>query len=116
MKIVVEGTPYEYDPNRLSVNEGIEMEKVTGLAWADLQRGLGVMQPVAVKGLVWLLKRRAGESPDWSTLDFEMGAFDVEDDPAPEVAPGPKEAADAPLVSEASGISTSDCSATRSAA
>lgn len=107
MKITVEGTAYDYDPSRLGMREGMELERVTGMSFDEIQRGLGTMRPAAVGALIYLLKRRAGEEVDWSTLDFDILSIQVEDDPEP---PGPTEAADErPQDSAATAPSTSAC-------
>lgn len=87
MRITVEGKTYQHDENRLNVSEAILLEQLTGMTFMQWQEGLGAMSPLAMKGLVYLIKVRAGEQPDWLSLDFNMAAIDVQEDEAVEVPP-----------------------------
>lgn len=91
MKVTVDGTVYEYDPTRLMLTEAIEVQEKTGLNLKRWQLGLEEMDAFAIKALVYLLKKRAGESPDWQRLDFDIAGLDIEDDEIPD--PPPAEAA-----------------------
>ena len=82
MKITVDGTAYDFDSDQLSVREAFvifDQTKMTITAW---QQGLGEGNPYAMAALVFLLKRRAGEQVDWTTLDFNLSAIEVEGDDA----------------------------------
>lgn len=83
MKITVEGKTYEHDPNRLLNSEAITVKRLTSMTIPEWQTGLDGDDPEAVKALVFLLKRRAGEDPDWNTLDFDHAqlTFDGDDRP-----------------------------------
>jgi hypothetical protein len=89
MKVTVDGSTYDYDANRLMVSEAMEIQEKTGLNLRRWNEGLQEMDARAVKGLIYLLKRRAGETVDWASLDFDIGTLDMSDDePA---AASPKE-------------------------
>lgn len=90
MKIKVDGQDYEYDENRLMLTEAMEIQEKTGLNLKRWQAGLSEMDAYAVKALLYLLKKRAGESPDWQTLDCNIAAIDFGDDEEP-ASPTPAE-------------------------
>lgn len=83
MKIIVHGQAYDYDAARLQVNEAILIHQLTGLNLQKWQAGLGDMDPYAVKALVWLIKRRAGEQVEWEALDFDLGSVELADAEVP---------------------------------
>lgn len=89
MKVKVEGVTYDYDASRLLISEAMEVKQRVGMNLTTWQQGLADLDPAAVKMLVFLLKRRAGEQPDWETLDFDLGGMEMLDD-EPEVETGPK--------------------------
>jgi hypothetical protein len=84
VKVTVDGQVYEYDPSRLMLTEAIEVQEKTGLNLKRWQAGLEEMDAFAVKALVYLLKKRAGETPDWATLDFDLASLDIDDEPPPD--------------------------------
>lgn len=83
MKITVDGKTYDHDANRLPVSEAILLGQLTGMTFKAWQTGLAEMDPVALKGLVYLIKLRAGERPDWASLDFDIASLEVADDEVP---------------------------------
>lgn len=88
MKVIVDGTKYDYDATRLLISEAMEVKQRTGMNMQAWQQGLADIDPYAVKALVFLLKKRAGERPDWDTLDFDLGGLEMVEDEVPD---GPKE-------------------------
>ena len=80
-------------------SEAAFVQKKTGLRLFAWQAGLNTFDAEAIKGLVYLCKRRAGEQVDWDSLDFNLAGVEFIPDPD-EVAeePAPKE--DGPLESE----------------
>lgn len=83
MKIKIDGKTYDHDANRLPVSEAIVISQLTGMTFQKWQAGLSQMDPVAVKALVYIVKLRAGEKPDWISLDFDLASMEVEDDAVP---------------------------------
>lgn len=95
MKIQVGDTIYDHEPNRLLNSDAILVKRRTGMTIPEWQQGLQDDDPEAIKALVFLLKQKAGENPDWDTLDFDHGDLDYLSD-GPVEQPAPKE--DAPEV------------------
>lgn len=91
MRIIVEGTSYDFDMKKLLVSEAIFIQEKTGLKFRAWQTALTEGDALATKCLVYILKWRAGESPDWNVLDFDLGSIEAEDETEVE-EPGPKEA------------------------
>ena len=89
-----DGTRYAFDPNRMSVLEGIELKKFTGLTFMEWIGELEKFDAEAFRFLVWVSLCRDGKRPDgkYSAFDFDMaavmGTFEVESD-EPEVEPDP---------------------------
>jgi hypothetical protein len=100
MKVTVDGQVYEFDQGTLLVSEAMDIQSKTvgtpghpnGLRLVAWQRGLNELDAFAVRALVYLLKKRAGENPDWDTIEFNLAAleFDDEDEDEPEIE-APKE-------------------------
>lgn len=95
MKVKVDGKTYEHDRTSLLINDAIQVKRQTGMTIPEWQVGLVRDDPDALKALVFLLKQRAGEDPDWDSLDFDFAGLEFIPDEAPEDEPGPKDAAPA---------------------
>ena len=94
MKINVDGQVYDYDERRLLNSELAFIQKKTGLKFEQWQQGLTELDAFATRALVYVLKKRAGEEPDWDALDFNMlEIFDTDEDEDVEAVEAPKEAA-----------------------
>jgi hypothetical protein len=84
VKVTIDGQVYDYQADRLMLTEAMEIQEKTGLNLRRWQQGLSEMDAYAVKALAYLLKKRAGETPDWDTLDFDLAGLDIDDeDPDP---------------------------------
>lgn len=84
MKISVDGTTYEYDPGKLMLSEARQLQAATGQTLAQWQRGLTELDADSVAGLVWLLRRRAGENGlQYADVEFDLGSFEANDDADP---------------------------------
>lgn len=94
MKVLIDGQAYEYDNARLLFSEAAFVQKKTGMKLPQWQRGLEEQDAFAVAGLVYILRKRAGEQPDWDTLEFDMATLEIIPDES-EQETGPKEAAPA---------------------
>lgn len=92
MKVKVDGTEYEYDASKLLFSEAAFVQKKTGMKIQEWQQGLAEMDAFALAGLIYILRKRAGESPDWDTLEFDIASLEwvADDDEVEE--PAPKEA------------------------
>lgn len=93
MKLRVDGKVYEHDPNRLLNSEARLVKRLVGMTIPEFQDGLGADDPDALAALVFIVKQRAGEDPDWDTLDFDHTTLAFVDDAAEVSEPAPKEAA-----------------------
>jgi hypothetical protein len=92
VKVKVGEQTYEHNRNSLLNSDAVTVKRQTGMTVPEFQQGLVDDDPDAVKALVFLLKRRAGEDPDWETLDFDHADLEYLPDEQVE-EPGPKEAA-----------------------
>jgi hypothetical protein len=70
----------DFDDNRLLNTEAIALRKVSGLTVDEFLRGISEFEPVALTVLVWLARRRAGETDlRFSDVEFDMGTtFDID--------------------------------------
>ncbi|MBI1757975.1 MAG: hypothetical protein HYR62_01885 [Actinobacteria bacterium] len=70
----------DFDDNRLLNTEAIALRKVSGLTVDEFLHGISEFDPVALTVLVWLARRRAGESDlRFSDVEFDMGVtFDLD--------------------------------------
>lgn len=93
MKVVVDGKTYEFEQEKLLYSEIAFIQKRTGLKLQDWQQGLAEMDAFALGGLVYILRKRAGEQPDWDTLDFDVASLEIVGEET-DGEPAPKE--DAP--------------------
>lgn len=69
IKLTVEGIVYEVDDGRMLIAEARELKKLTGLSVPKFWEGVNEVDADAVAGLVFLAKRRAGETLRFSDLD-----------------------------------------------
>ena len=88
-----EGDSYEFDPNRMSVLEGIELKKVTGYTFIEWVSELEKFDAEAFRYLLWLTLSRAGKRPSgrYSEFDFDMpsvmATFAVDEEPEADPTP-----------------------------
>lgn len=75
MTFDIDGKPYEFDQNKLALAESIMVHEESGLTIADFNTGLQNMHPLALKSMVWLAKRRAGEAVRYKDIEFDVIAF-----------------------------------------
>ncbi|MFB7595761.1 hypothetical protein [Streptomyces sp. NPDC056160] len=87
VKLTVEGTEYEYDGDRLLVAEARELKTYTGFTPPKWLAALDDQDPDALAFMIYLAKKRAGESLRFSDLDtldyadFDMEFLDADDEP-----------------------------------
>lgn len=72
MYLTVNGKRYDYDANKMSVNEAILVLERTGLGVKAFMGALKELDPRAFKAVVYLTLSRAGERPVWDELDFDL--------------------------------------------
>jgi hypothetical protein len=68
---------YVFDRDELRFKEVVEIEKATGLSFAEWQQELGRLSIMALGGLLHMLRKRAGVPSDFETMDFRAAEFDV---------------------------------------
>ncbi|WP_406168880.1 hypothetical protein [Streptomyces sp. NBC_00996] len=77
IKLTVEGLVYEFDQERLLLAEARELKTFTGLTPPRWAAGIDEQDPDSVQGLIYLAKKRAGETLRWSDLD-QLDFADIE--------------------------------------
>lgn len=119
IKLTVEGTEYEWDSDRLLVAEARELKTYTGFTPPRWLAALDEQDPDALAALIYMAKKRAGESLRFSDLDtldyanFELEAMNPEpEDPAGEQGQEEPEADPTPVSGESGTTPTPDTSAT----
>lgn len=70
-----DGTEYEFDQDRLPLAEAIAVKTAAGLGITDFLVGIRNMDPVALKAMVWLVRKRAGEAVRFADVEFEVFRF-----------------------------------------
>jgi hypothetical protein len=65
-----------YDRNRLMYTEVAEMERVTGLSYAEWHRELGRHSITAIAALLHVLRKREGIPSDFATMQFNAASMD----------------------------------------
>lgn len=96
IKLTVEGVVYEFDGDRLLLAEARELKTLTGLTPPKWSAGLDEGDPDAIAGLVYLAKKRSGEtlrfsdldSLDYADIDMELIGEDAEEPAESEQAAG----------------------------
>lgn len=91
MQIKINGKLYDHDAERLLVSEALAIEELTGYTVRDWNARLAEEHPLAMKGLAWILMRRAGEDIAFADVDFDLGEWEVIDNipPAEAVSQSP---------------------------
>lgn len=85
MKILIDGTHYDYDTKRLTMTEAFEMKERTGHGLVAFELAWDSMEPEALAWVAYLAKRRAGEKVEWG-FEFDVAAMvdDLYGDEEPE--------------------------------
>ena len=84
--IEFEGEKFDYDPDSLLMSELSEIKKVTGLSRREWNQALTEEDVEAVRGLIFILKKRAGTEVRYSEIDGRWSSFVIhvpEDDASP---------------------------------
>lgn len=90
-KITVEGSVYEFDGDRMLLAEAREIKVFTKMTVPVWSRGIDEMDPDAIQSLIYLAKKRAGETLRYSDLDT-LDLADITLEPMEEEAEGEPEA------------------------
>lgn len=69
------GAPEEYDARSLKVSEATLVQSSIGMKWAAISKGLEVEDLDAMRGIVWVLKRRA--NPGLRIGDVDPGVDEM---------------------------------------
>lgn len=69
MKFTYNGTVYDFDTESLTVAEGREVKKYTGMSLSEWQQGLESVDADAMAALVYTAVHRGGGTIEWSDLD-----------------------------------------------
>jgi hypothetical protein len=64
-----------FDQKRLMFTEVAEIEKISGLSYAEWATELGRYSAAGIGPLVHILRKREGQSSDYATLQFNMAEF-----------------------------------------
>lgn len=66
-----------FDRSKLMFSEVVEIEKVTGLSYAEWEQQLGRYSITAVAALIHVLRIRDGQPSDFRTMQFAAADLDV---------------------------------------
>jgi len=66
-----------YDSGHLMYTEAAEIERVTGMSYAEWQRGLSRYSIIAVAALLHILRLRDGQASDFAGMTFNAADLDV---------------------------------------
>lgn len=86
MKITVDGTTYDYDPDTLRNDEAMALEAALSMTFKQWSEQLTAGSVGALTGLVWLVKRREEPALRFSEVQFAFSSLNIEDD-SPAVPP-----------------------------
>lgn len=93
LRFIQDGTKYAFDPDTIRTVEAIELKKMTGYTVVQWSEALGEMDAEAFRALVWLARKRAGDTPEGRYSDFDFPLIEVaqsfEVDEEPEADPTP---------------------------
>jgi len=74
---VGDGERHIFDQRRLMFTEAAEIEKVTGVSYAEWLRQLGDYSITAVAALLHILRKREGTLSDFRSMQFNVADLDV---------------------------------------
>ena len=79
LRLTVDGVTYpDFDDRRLLNTEAIALKKVSGLGVKTFWEGVEAFDPEALTALVWLVRRRGGETElRYGGLEFDLGTLDL---------------------------------------
>jgi len=75
MKILWNGSEWDYDPGLIDVRTGVIIKQHTGLGLISWSKAVDDGDPAAVQALLWAVQRQNGVQVDPSTLNFSIYDF-----------------------------------------
>lgn len=69
------GEPQHYDASSLKVSEASIVQRTVDMKWQEILAGLGEDDLDAMRGIVWVIKKRSEPSLRWG--DFDPGVLDM---------------------------------------
>lgn len=87
MKITVDGTPYEFDMDRMTNVEGMAVERVTGMLFSEWAETLRNGSMLALTALVWVIQKRTNPPLRFQDVSYEMAGLVIEDEDAADADP-----------------------------
>jgi len=76
IRFTLDGEKYEFDDDRLDVSEVRDLRKVTGFGFVEFWQNFAEVDPDCVAGLVWLTRRRNGETDlRFTEVNFDFMEF-----------------------------------------
>ncbi len=81
--VTLDGKTWTLDEDDLTLQDAFLIKSGTGLALKPFFQGLADMDPHALQGLVWFLRRKDGEQIGIGEVDFKVTALKVDQDEDP---------------------------------
>ena len=80
MKLSVDGVTYEFEAGKFMFQEVRAIQKATGLTMQEFFDGLDKGDVESLGALIWIMKKRNGDTIKYSELDFDLSSlvFDME--------------------------------------
>lgn len=76
MKIDIDGTEYEYDPDALTLAEAFELKDETGWGLAAFAQAIDYREPAAFAFIAYFARKRAGEKHlKWRESVVDIGTL-----------------------------------------
>lgn len=75
MKLDIDGTFYEYDPDALTLEEAFQLKEATGWGLRAFAEAFDDREPAAIAFVAYLARKRAGERLDWRSSVQNLPAF-----------------------------------------
>ena len=83
MKVTIDGTQYEYDPESLTNTEAMALEAALGMTFKQWSEMLQQGSVSALTGLVWMIQKRDEPAKRFSDVVFKFAELEIEDEADP---------------------------------
>lgn len=80
---------WELDDEKLTLADAFLIKSGTGLALKPFFEGVAEMDPTCLQGLVWFLRRKAGENVNVADIDFVITELVTEQEESPTTGAAP---------------------------